>query len=121
MSASAGSSGTPLPRKLGIREGVRVLLVGAPPSHLQRLEPLPEAVTFVERSSRDVDIVHVFTTRRTDLARTLASYRAALHPDAIVWVSWPKKSAKVATDITEDVIREVALPLGWVDVKVCAI
>jgi hypothetical protein len=73
------------------------------------------------RLGSTTDIVHLFSTRRADLERFLLSCRSKLGPDAAIWVSWPKKSAKVATDITEDVIREVALPLGFVDVKVCAV
>ena len=76
---------------------------------------------FASKIDKTVDVVHVFSTKKTQLARALASYRKALQPNAAVWVSWPKKAAKVATDITEDVIREVALPLGFVDIKVCAV
>jgi hypothetical protein len=68
-----------------------------------------------------VDLVHLFATRKTELERHLAALRKSLRPDAALWVSWPKKSSKVPTDITEDTIRRVALPLGFVDVKVCAV
>jgi hypothetical protein len=78
-------------------------------------------VRFAAKIDQTVDIVHVFSTKKAELARALAGYRKALQPNAAVWVSWPKKSAKVATDITEDVVREVALPLGFVDIKVCAV
>jgi hypothetical protein len=117
----AGYSGTPLARKLGIGPGTRVLLDGAP-GHLRALlEPLPQDVVFTRKVSPQVRIVHLFVTRKSDLARSLKAYRTRLPVDAAVWVSWPKKAAKVATDITEETIREVALPLGWVDIKVCAI
>ena len=76
---------------------------------------------FSSKIDKTVDVVHVFSTKRAELSRALASYRKALQPDAAVWVSWPKKAAKVATDITEDVVRELALPLGFVDIKVCAV
>jgi hypothetical protein len=82
----------------------------------------PSNDTTAARSlSESVDIVHLFTRKRTELATKLRAYRRRLRDDTVVWVSWPKKSSKVPTDITEDVIREVALPLGFVDVKVCAV
>ena len=117
----AGYSGTPLAKKLGIKGGSRVLVSGAPDSYRAALEPLPEAVTFPAKISASVDVIHVFATQRAKLATALAAYRRAMRPDASLWVSWPKKAAKVPTDITEDTIREVALPLGLVDVKVCAV
>lgn len=121
MTTSAGYSGTPLARKLGIKESSVVLLIDAPQGYLQLLDPLPQGVAFKSRASQGIDIAQVFVTRREDLARQLASLRSKLRTDAAVWVSWPKKSAKVPTNVTEDTIREVALPLGFVDVKVCAV
>lgn len=117
----AGYSGAPLAKKLGIKEQTSVVAVGAPTGYGKLLEPLPAAVRFAAKIDQTVDIVHVFSTKKAELARALASYRKALQPNAAVWVSWPKKSAKVATDITEDVVRELALPLGFVDIKVCAV
>lgn len=117
----AGYSGTPLAKKLGVKEGSHVVLAGAPPEYFSLLEPMPGQVHFSPRISEVTDIVHVFSTRRAELQRMLVRYREKLKPTGMVWVSWPKKSAKVPTDITEDTIREVALPLGFVDVKVCAI
>jgi len=117
----AGYSGTPLAKKLGIKEQTSVVAVDAPSGYRKLLEPLPAAVRFATKIDGTVDVVHVFSTKKAELARALASYRKALQPIAAVWVSWPKKSAKVATDITEDVIREIALPLGFVDIKVCAV
>jgi len=117
----AGYSGTPLAKKLGIKESGNVLAVGAPNEYRAMLEPLPKGVTFQPRLMASTDIVHLFTTKRAELEKSLARYREELRPDGMVWVSWPKKAAKVATDITEDTIREVALPLGFVDVKVCAV
>ena len=117
----AGYSGTPLAKKLGIKEQTSVVAVDAPDGYRKLLEPLPAAVRFATKIDKTVDIVHVFSTKKTQLARALASYRKSLQPNAAVWVSWPKKAAKVATDITEDVVREVALPLGFVDIKVCAV
>jgi hypothetical protein len=117
----AGYSGTPLPSKLGIRAGFAVHVKDAPTDYFKRLEPLPDGVAFVSRISRSTDLVHVFSGRRAELARFLKTCRSTLLPTAVLWVSWPKKSAKVPTDITEDTIRELALPLGFVDVKVCAV
>ena len=118
---STGYSGTPLAKKLGIQEGSRVVAMAAPKAYAQLLEPLPAGVQWSARPSDATDIVHLFTDRRTELQKALATLRSRLRPDAAVWVSWPKKSSKVPTDITEDTIRAVALPLGFVDVKVCAV
>ncbi|MBC7898258.1 MAG: DUF3052 family protein [Cytophagaceae bacterium] len=116
-----GYSGTPLAGKLGIAEEGTVHAIGAPSHYESLLAPLPAGVRFTSRVSKSVDVVHLFTARRADLARRLATLRTAIRPDAAVWVSWPKKASKVPTDITEDVIREVALPIGFVDIKVCAV
>ena len=116
----AGYSGTPLAGKLGITEGSRVWLVNAP-RYDALVAPLPKGVRFVSRPSRNTDLAHVFSRERHHLDKTLRAARAKLGPDAAIWVSWPKKSSKEPTDITEDTIREVALPLGLVDVKVCAV
>ena len=116
-----GYSGTPLPSKLGIRAGFTIHVKDAPSDYLILLRPLPEAVRFVSRMSSTTDLVHVFSARRAELATLLRTCRSKLRPTAVLWVSWPKKSAKVRTDITEDTIRELALPLGFVDVKVCAV
>ncbi len=119
--SAAGYSGTPLAKKLGIGAGSRVLPLDPPEEYEELLAPLPPAVTFERRASASTDIVHLFETRKEDLARRLLSLRKTLRGDAVVWVSWPKKASKVPTTITEDTIREVALPLGYVDVKVCAV
>jgi hypothetical protein len=120
-SAPSGYSGTPLAAKLGIKAGSRVLQLDAPPELHDWLQPLPADVRFVAGADHAVDVAHVFATAGAQLAERLAELRTQLRPDATLWVSWPKKSAKVATDISEDTIRAVALPLGWVDVKVCAV
>jgi hypothetical protein len=119
--ASAGYSGTPLARKLGIAAGARVAVVNAPAGYRDWLAPLPEGVGFDAKVSARADVVHLFVDRRADLAALLDSARTQIAPAAAVWVSWPKKASKVPTDITEDTIRELALPLGFVDVKVCAV
>lgn len=119
--ATPGYSGTPLAKKLGIAEGSRVLPIAAPDDYVDLLAPLPGDVHFEKRIGPEVDIAHIFVDRRGELHRHLAALRGKLRPDAAIWVSWPKKAAKVPTDITEDTIREVALPLGFVDIKVCAV
>jgi hypothetical protein len=117
----AGYSGTPLHAKLGIKPGSLVLAVHAPADYPALLAPLPDGVRFGTRLTGATDIVHLFSRERAELGRLLPAYRAKLKPTGAVWVSWPKKSANVATDIVEDTIRELALPLGFVDVKVCAV
>jgi hypothetical protein len=116
-----GYSGTPLAKKLGIKAGSRIRAIGPPASYRTLLAPLPAEVKFVSSTSATTDIVHLFTAKRAELATALPKALKALRPDAVIWVSWPKKAAKVPTDITEDTIRAVALPLGLVDVKVCAV
>ena len=116
-----GYSGTPLAKKLGIKAGSKIFLSQAPKNYLQWVAPLPADVSIVPHLTRTTDIVHVFTTERATLHKALPSFLKTLRPDAMIWVSWPKKAAKVPTDITEDVIRALALPLGLVDVKVCAV
>jgi hypothetical protein len=117
----AGYSGTPLAKKLGIKEGCKVFLVEAPAQYRALLAPLPAQVVFTRAASMSTDLVHLFASERAELARLLPVLRKKLSPEAAVWVSWPKKSSKVPSDITEDTIREVALPLGFVDIKVCAV
>jgi Protein of unknown function (DUF3052) len=117
----AGYSGTPLAKKLGIGTGHRLWLVHAPANYDALVSPLPDGVRVVSRPSQSTDVAHVFTSQRRDLEKMLRTARSALKPDAAIWVSWPKKSSTVPTDITEDVIREVALPMGFVDIKVCAV
>jgi len=120
---SAGYSGTPLARKLGIKEGFRVALVGPPAGFGPELNPLPDAVHLVRRLAGDarVDLAVLFVTTRHDLATRFPDLATHLPPAGALWVAWPKKSSGVATDLTEDVLRQVCLPLGWVDTKVCAI
>ncbi len=117
----AGHSGTPLAKKLGIAAGARVVAIDEPRTYGALLEPLPASVRFDTAVDDATDLVHLFVKQRSVLETALTSYRKTLAPHAVVWVSWPKKASKVVTDITENVIREIALPLGFVDVKVCAI
>lgn len=119
--ASAGCSGTPVAKKLGIGPSTRLAPIGAPPDYKRLLAPLPAGVMLAQRAGPGTDIAHLFVARREDLARHLSMLRKALRADAALWVSWPKKASGVPTTVTEDVIRELALPLGFVDVKVCAV
>jgi hypothetical protein len=119
-SSSDGYSGTPLPRKLGIGEGGTVAIV-ADPGHADRLlAPLPEGSRRIDDAA-EADVVVLFTTERNDLAARLDALGAAIFPDRTLWVAWPKRASKVPTDLTEDVVRELALPRGLVDTKVAAL
>jgi hypothetical protein len=117
----AGYSGTPLARKLGIKEGTRLWAKNAPRGYRRLLAPLPPDVTILSRAGKDLDLIHLFTLTRRELAKSLRPMMTCIRQDGAIWVSWPKKSAKVPTDVTEDVVRELALPLGLVDIKVCAV
>lgn len=116
-----GYSGTPLAKKIGIKPGTTLYAAGAPRNYLQLLHPLPEGVRVLRRMDDETDIVHIFATERARLSEALRDALAKMKQDAAVWVSWPKKASKVETDITEDTIREIALPMGLVDIKVCAV
>ena len=119
--STSGYSATPLARKLGIEAGKILLPKSPPPNYADLLAPLPSNVVFAQRLSPRIDIVHLFVDRRIALSRELKSLRHRIRPNAAIWVSWPKKSSKVPTDVTEATIRAIALPLGFVDIKVCAI
>lgn len=119
--ASAGYSGTPLAKKLGIKAFSRLVILGEPDDYRSLVAPLPPNVTFATRVSGSTDLVHCFVTTEAELRKRLTTFRATLKPDATIWVSWPKRAAGIATSVTEDVIRAVALPLGFVDLKVCAV
>jgi hypothetical protein len=119
--ASAGYSGTPLPQKLGIKGGDRVAVISAPPA--LALGVLPAGVTLYRSLAGKamLDVLVVFVTRRAELATRITGCRPRMQPAAGLWIAWPKKASRMATDITEDTVREVALPTGLVDNKVCAI
>ena len=121
----AGYSGTPLARKLSLKDGMRVWLDQVPDSVSGEiyagLEQQGAAIALLDRPEAPVDAAHIFVTSRGELEARLHQLMPLLGPSGFIWASWPKKSAKVRTDITEDVIRDVCLPMGLVDVKVCAI
>lgn len=121
IAAVAGYSGTPLPKKLGIAPGMRVAALNPPGDYRELVAPWPAGATVVARADTKCGLVHLFAVERAVLAKEAQRLRRLLMPDAALWISWPKKAARVPTDITEDVIREVVLPMGWVDVKVCAV
>ena len=115
----AGYSGTPLARKLGVGPGDSLALLGAPDGFV--IDDLPPGVAVRLRASPECDVIVSFHTRRADLARRFPVLMRALAVDGGLWVAWPKRAAGVSTDISEDVVRELALPTGMVDNKVCAI
>ncbi len=117
----AGYSGTPLSRKLGINPGTRVKVRGAPAPYADLLSPLPEGAIVSARLRPPFDILHVFTRSRAKRRAELDRGIREIPQDGALWVSWPKKASGVETDVTEDVIREFALPMGLVDVKVCGV
>jgi hypothetical protein len=118
---TSGYSGTPLAKKLGISENCEICALHAPDDYLELLAPIPSGVLFKKKPSSSTDIVHLFAEQKLPLHKKLIELRNAIKANGVIWVSWPKKASKVATDITEDTIRELALPLGLVDIKVCSV
>lgn len=119
---SSGYSGTPLAKKLGIKNGFEVFTVNAPDNYADLLEPIPDSVTFADAKYPGLrNIVHIFTNSRDELFGKLAECVRLIKQDGSIWVSWYKKAAKLPTEITEDTVREAAFPLGLVDIKVCAV
>jgi hypothetical protein len=118
----AGYSGTPLPKKLGIKPGARIAAVGAPDGFLEStLAPLPDEVEVRARARGPLDTVIFFTKSRAELERRFGRLAGALDPAGSLWIAWPKRASGIDTDLTEDTLREVILPHGLVDTKVCAI
>jgi hypothetical protein len=116
-----GYSGTPLFKKLGIKTGHKVYLSGAPDDYAALLGGLPDDVVFLDALDEKADVIHVFATRAVEMEAALFRFKDKIVENGAIWVSWYKKSAKMPTDITEDLIRDTALPLGLVDIKVCAV
>jgi hypothetical protein len=119
--SSTGYSGTPLPRKLGIKDGARVAFPSAPDGFARTLDELPPGVEVRRRARGPLDVIVYFTKARSELSRRMPRLRAALHPAGALWIAWPKRASGVPTDLTEDVVRELALANRLVDVKVAAI
>ena len=116
---TAGYSGTPLARKLSLKDGMSVWFHAMPASVRAGIDD----VVLNERDTPETGLqaAHIFTTERAELAQWLGDLRTLIDPAGFVWVSWPKKASKVRTDIREDIVRDICLPMGWVDVKVCAV
>lgn len=117
----AGYSKTPLAEKLGIKPGTKVAVLAVPAGYQRWLAPLPAGVSFTNKADPGSSFVHLFVTERKRLEKELKRLRKLLDDAGVLWISWPKKASGVTTDITEDVIRDVCLPLGFVDIKVCAV
>ena len=118
---TAGYSGTPLVKKLGIKPNFRIKTKNAPDNYLALIAPLPEGVKISSSFRKDVDLWHLFTKSRAELVRTLPRAMQQIRRTGMIWISWPKRASGVATDIVEGTLREVGLPLGLVDIKVCAV
>ena len=118
---SAGYSGTPLVKKLGIKEGFRVALVGAPNGFQSELEGLPRGVSFVTSVQGQLDFILYFAKTRSELTRNFSRLAAKLKPAGMLWIAWPKRASGIATDLSDGVVREIGLDAGLVDVKVCAV
>jgi hypothetical protein len=121
VTSVAGYSGTPLPKKLGLKEGGTMVLLNAPSGAEQLLLPLPAGARLVSKLSASNDLVLLFCKDAAALKKSLPAVSKKLHADGSLWISWPKKSSKLSVDLTEDGIRTVVLPTGLVDVKVCAV
>lgn len=117
--AAAGYSGTPLAKKLGIKEGFKITLINQPGYYFSLFTDFPENVKVINKTS--VDLVHYFATEEKQLLKDILQLKSCIQPNGAIWISWPKKSSKVVTDVTEDVIRKIALENGLVDIKVCAV
>jgi len=118
---AAGYSGTPLAKKLGIKSGFHINLVNAPDYYFNLFEDLPPDLVFESPDGGKKDLIHFFTKQENEFTSTLRVLKDQIKPNGIIWISWPKKSSKVVTDITEDTIRNYALKIGLVDIKVCAV
>jgi hypothetical protein len=117
----AGYSATPLLKKLGIKENARLRFENAPGSVIAELGPLPGGATVVNNNEQELDLVLLFTTSRDELEARFGRLAGQLKPNGMLWISWPKKASKMATDLNENRVRETGLAAGLVDVKVCAI
>ncbi len=118
---ATGYSGTPLAKKLGIKEGFKIRLVDQPDYYFDLFTDLPETLNILKDKKTKKNLIHYFTKSAADLRKDIVALRNEIEPNGMIWISWPKKASKIATDITEDTIRELALPNGLVDIKVCAV
>jgi hypothetical protein len=120
-SLQAGYSGTPLIKKLGIKEGSEIIIINPPVGYMNYLGELPAGVILKNKLSGKLDFIHFFTTSKTEFEKKFSQLKKSLNTSGQIWISWPKKSSKIPTDITEDTIRNFILKNGLVDVKVCAV
>lgn len=120
-SSGAGYSGTPLAKKLSLKDGMRVWARGMPATVRREIDAAGPGVTWLRSPEPGLPAAHLFVTDRHDLASSLAQLRGLIDQAGFVWISWPKKASGMPTNITEDTIRDIALPEGWVDIKVCAV
>lgn len=118
---SPGDPGTSLSQKLGIKEGRRVILIDPPLNYFELLSPLPDGALFCKPDDELVDLIHLFARKRVVLEELLGTFKSRIAKNGTIWVSWPKKAAKVTTNLDENVVRELALERGLVDVKVCSV
>ena len=116
-----GYSGTPLATKLGIKARMIIRVFNAPGDYAALVDPLPDGVVISSRAAKELDLVHIFTKSRSELLELLMTYQTKIKQNGVIWVSWPKKASGIHSEVTEDTVREVALPLGLVDIKVCAV
>lgn len=121
MKHNAGYSTKSLAAKLGIGDDTAMLVIGAPRHYAALLDPLPPGARIVKRPPKQPSFVHVFSVSALTLASQLARLRRTIAQNGVVWVSWPKKASGVSSDLDENTVRDLALPLGFVDVKVCAV
>jgi len=118
---TAGYSGTPLAKKLGIKDGFYTRLINAPEYYMDLFTDLPANLYFEDKKGYKADFIHFFTKSRDEYMHLLPELKDQIKPNGIIWVSWPKKASKIVTDITEDTIRNFAIKSGLVDIKVCAV
>ena len=117
----AGYSNTPLVKKLGLKEGSQFFVSGSPIEYRTLLGTLPDKTIQKSKLSKHIDFIHYFTKSQSDLETFLPNALKAINRDGMIWISWPKKSSRISSDVSEDSIRAAALPIGLVDIKVCAI
>jgi Protein of unknown function (DUF3052) len=118
---TSGYSGTPLAKKLGLKEGFKIRLVNQPDYYFKLFTDIPENIEILNDKKSKKNLIHYFTKEAKDLNKDIISLRNEIEPNGMIWISWPKKASKIVTDITEDIIRDLALKNGLVDIKVCAV
>ena len=118
---TSGYSGTPLAKKLGIKDNFKIKIINQPNHYLDLFSNLPESFFQIEKKKSKKDFIHFFTKEKSELIRNIRKLKKEIESNGMIWISWPKKFSKIKTDITEDIIREIAIKNGLVDVKVCAV